>query len=166
MQIDGGFARAQRPTLVPVYERNEDETLFWGVAAQMAVPVFSITRTRTLESRTVVRQKQVALQQLQRKACLEVTSALEQYDRARRVVEQFGSEGDEDLKRQLHAVQDLYEAGQEDLLRVYAARRQAFQVRMDRLEAINTLAQSAANLIESSGMEPEVVPLLLKQTRP
>lgn len=149
----------------PVYERNEDKTLFWGVAAQMAVPVFGSKRMLAFQRGTEVRQKQVALQQLMRRATIEVEAALSQYERARCLVERFDTDGDEELARQVRSVEDLFEAGQADLLRVYAARSQALQVRMDRLQALDTLARATSDLIQSSGIGPEVLPLLLNQTR-
>jgi len=51
-------------------------------------------------------------------------------------------------------------------LRVYTARSQALQVRMARLQALETLARAGGNLIESSGIGPEFFPLLLNRTRP
>ena len=150
----------------PVYERNEDETLFWGVAAQMAVPVFGSTRMRAIERETEVRQRQVVLRQLTRQATIEIGTARGQYEHARCLVQRFHADSDKDLVRQLRSVEDLFEAGQVDLLRVYAARSQALQVRMDRLQALDTLARAASDLIESSGIKPEFLPLLLIQTRP
>jgi len=150
----------------PVYERDEDKTVFWGVAAQMAVPVFGSKRTLALQRRTEVGRKRVALQQLRRQARIEIRAALSQYERGRSLVERFHTDGDEELARQVQSVENLFNAGQADLLRVYAARSQALQVRMDRLQALDTLARAASDLIESSGIGPEVLPLLLKRTRP
>jgi cobalt-zinc-cadmium efflux system outer membrane protein len=147
----------------PVYERDEDKTVFWGVAAQMAIPVFGSKGTLALQRGTEVRQKQIALQQLTRRASMEVKAALSQYERGRRLVERFDTHGNEELARQVKAVEDLFEAGQADLLRVYAARSQAFQVRMDRLQALDTLARAASDLIESSGIGPQALPLLLER---
>jgi len=149
----------------PVYERNEDKTVFWGVAAQMAVPVFGSTRTRAAERETEVRQKQVVLQQLTRQASIEIGTALSQYERARALVQRFHTDSDKELVREQQSVEDLFEAGQVDLLRVYTARSQALQVRMARLQALETMARAASDLTEASGIGPEFLPLLLNRTR-
>lgn len=150
----------------PAYERDEDETVFWGVTAQMAIPVFSSTRTRAAERETEVCQKQVVLQQRTRQATIEIETALGQYERARELAKRFHTGGDKELARQVQAVEDLYEAGQVDLLRVYTARTQSLQVRMARLQALDTLARAGGDLIEASGIGPESLSLLLDRTKP
>jgi len=132
----------------------------------MEIPFFGSRRSLALQRGTEVRQKQVALQQLRRRASIEIEAALSKYERGRRLVERFHTDGNEELARQVQSVEHLFEAGQADLLRVYAARSQALQVRMDRLQALDTLARAAGDLIESSGIGPEVLPLLVNRTRP
>jgi cobalt-zinc-cadmium efflux system outer membrane protein len=154
-------SRVPNLDLGPVYERDEDKTVFWGVAAQTAVPIFGSKRTLAGKRGTEIRQKQVALQQLRRQASIEIGAALSQYERARRLAERFHADGDQELARQVQSVEDLFEAGQADLLRVYAARGQALQVRRDRVEALDTLARAAGDLIEASGIPPELLTSLL-----
>ncbi len=152
--------------LGPAYERNEDKTVFWGVTGQVQVPIFQSRRALAFQRRAEVRQKQVFLQQLQRQARMEIRAALDQYERGRSMVERFHAVGDEQLARQVQSVEDLFQAGQADLLRVYAARSRALQVRMDYLQSLDALARAAGDLIASSGIAPEVLATPLNRTQP
>jgi hypothetical protein len=87
--------------------------------------------------------------------------ALGQHELARAPVQKFHTNGNEELARQVQAVEYLYEAGQVGLLRVYTARSQSLQVRMDRFQALDTLAHVGSDLFEASGVGPELLALLL-----
>jgi len=147
--------------LGPYFERDEGDTQFWGIVAQMQLGnAYTSHGTAAVRQRYAELQRQrVALDQLVRKARLEIAAAARHYAQARRVVEDIGLGNDEELSHEVQRVEDLYNAGQVDLVRVFAARKAMLQFRTSRAEAVNELGQAAADLIEATGVLPEAITL-------
>ena len=161
------LARANRIPNIdvgPSYEQNEDSTEFWGVVTQMVLPTFGSRRAVARQRSADVQQSQVALHQLRRQATLEIGAALNLYDRWRTVAQQFAPTGHENVLGQVQTVEDLFEAGQSDLLRVYAARTRTMQVLIEYLQALDALAQAASNVIQAAAVPPDSLMTPLDRT--
>jgi outer membrane protein TolC len=141
-----GASRVPNVSLGPRYERDESRTLFAGLELQVDVPVINTGRETVWQGETEVRRKQVALEQLRIKARLEIESAVERYERARAIVEQFRPGAAGELDQEVARVADLFLAGQTDLLTLYSIRGKVLQSQRDYLDALNQLAQAAADL--------------------
>ena len=141
----------------PFYERDESATLFFGFRSQMSLPVVNTGMPLVQQRCAELVQRRTALEQLRTRARLEVQTAFERYTLAREMVEEFRGPVQTGLDPDLRSVEDLFEAGQVDLLRVYAARTRSLQARKNYLDALNELAQAAANLTSVAGMNPDAI---------
>jgi len=143
--------------LGPYYERDEAGTEFWGVLAQAQIGTALTSSGNVLVRQRMaeLQQRRSALEQMTRKARLEIAAAIQRYRQSRRVVEQFGDDEAKELSQQVDRVRDLYDGGQVDLVRVFEARKALFQYRISRAEAINELGQAAADLTLATGALPQ-----------
>jgi cobalt-zinc-cadmium efflux system outer membrane protein len=154
------LARASRVPDVqigPFYERDESATVFLGFRSQMSLPVVNTGMPLVQQRCAELIQRRTTLEQLRTRARLEVQAAFERYSLAREQVEEFRDQVIPGLDPELRSVEDLFEAGQVDLLRVYAARTRTLQVRKTYADAVNELAQAAANLTSMAGMNPDAI---------
>ncbi|MCE9547123.1 MAG: TolC family protein [Planctomycetia bacterium] len=140
----------------PYFERDEHDTQFWGFVAQMNVPVLYTASGRPLVNQRAaeLERQRIALQQLRVKAQLEIKGAVERYQAALKVVDEFHDDANERLAGDVQRIQNLFEAGQGELLPVYAGRNSVLQFRKDRVEALNDLGQAVADLTAATGKLP------------
>jgi outer membrane protein TolC len=159
-RANADLARANRvPSLQagPIYLRDDFATLFFGFRAQMDIPVVNNGMPLLYQRQAELRQRQVALEQLQNRARLEAEAALERYERVRRLIEQSQAELTQFTGEDVERVEEQYKAGQVDLLRVYAARSGLIQAQRAMLDTLNELAQAAARVTETTGLPPHVL---------
>lgn len=160
-----GLATASRtPDLLagPYYQRTADGTTFLGFRAQMDLPV--INNGRPLEQQRVAEfnQRVMAWQQLQRRAELEGQAAWERYQLALDAVAEDGFDGKLNLPQELQNLEQQFLAGEVDVVRVVQARTSMIQNQRMRLDLLNELAQSAANLTGATGIPLEqLLPVIL-----
>jgi cobalt-zinc-cadmium efflux system outer membrane protein len=141
----------------PVYSRDESQTTFWGVQAQLELKVVNTGGTVVVQRMAELRQKQTALWQLRDKALQEALAAVQRYQRARRVVEQSRADFAAALPAELRQVEDQFNAGQIDILRVLAARASLIQARRAYLDSLNELSQAAADVTATTGLFPQAI---------
>jgi cobalt-zinc-cadmium efflux system outer membrane protein len=159
-RANANLARAARVPNVqigPYYAHDDFATLFLGFRTQVDIPVVNNGMPLLRQRMAEARQREIALEQLQNRAKLEAEAAIERYERARRLIDQphaqFSSELAEDVRR----VESQFQAGQIDLLRVYAARTGLIQAQRALLDTLNELAQAAARVTETTGLPPHVM---------
>lgn len=140
----------------PVYEHDESGTQFLGIEASMPLPVLNTGGPLVRQRYAELHQRVVALEQLQHKAKLEVQAALERYARAKRAVEVYAKGVSPELSQQIRVVEDQFNAGQTDLLRVYSARTSLIQSRQMYLDSLQELARAAASLTAATGLGPDL----------
>jgi cobalt-zinc-cadmium efflux system outer membrane protein len=150
---------AQTPNVKagPVYEHDEAGTIFFGIVAEVPLPVINTGESLVRQRRAEFDQKSVNLEQLRVKARLETRAAIERYERARRVVERYGADFGEGLMREAKRVEEQFEAGQADLLRIYSVRKSMIQSRLAYLDSIQELARAAAGITTATGLDPNVL---------
>jgi outer membrane protein TolC len=141
----------------PVYERDEGGTTFLGVEAQIALPILNTGNPMVRQRQAELHQRQASLEQLQLKAQLEIHVAVERYERARRVTEQYSADFTDGMTRDVRRIEDQFEAGQTDQLHVYSARTSMIQTRLTYLDSFHELARAAAAITAATGLGHDVL---------
>ncbi|TWU22724.1 TolC family protein [Bythopirellula polymerisocia] len=155
----------KRPNLQigPMWQRDETATQYWGVQAQMDIPVVNTGSTLVSQRYAEWRQQQVTAQQLENRAVLEARAAITRYERSRVLVEQSREESVRTLSESLQPFEDQFKAGQINLLQVFAARTAIVQSRQSYLDLLNELALAVADVTQSTGLPPQ---LLMEEDKP
>jgi cobalt-zinc-cadmium efflux system outer membrane protein len=152
------LARAGRvPNLQlgPVYERDDAGTLFFGFKSQVDVPVVNTGKSLVQQRIAEYCQRRITAQQLEAKAAIEGKTAVRRYERAREAVGRAKRDFAETLPDELRQIENLFQAGQVDLPRVFAARSSVLQSRRAYLDLLNEAAQSAADVTATIGLPPD-----------
>jgi len=141
----------------PIYQRDDTSTVFWGVQAQIDIPVVN-TGTPLVQQRLAeLRLQQVTKTQLENRAVLEARAAIQRYERARLLVEQSRADFDRDLSKALSPFEDQFKAGQITLLQVFAARATLTQSQQGFFDLLNELTQATADVTAATGIQPQVL---------
>jgi outer membrane protein, heavy metal efflux system len=154
------LARANRvPDLQigPYYQRSNDPTTFWGLRAQMDLPVLNTGTPLVRQRLAELTQRQAIWEQLLERATLDAQAALDRYDRALSIASDPETLVGEDLPQELRRLEEQFKAGEVDLVRVITARTSFFQARRAALDTSNELAQASAVLVAATGLPPEVI---------
>jgi len=155
----------RRPNLQigPMYQHDDASTEFWGVQAQIDIPVVNSGRPMAEQRYAELRQQQITAAQLENRAVLESRAAIQRYERARRLVEQSRGELGQTIPQILKLYEDQFKAGQITLLQVFAARTAIVQSRLSFLDLLNELAQAVADVTQATGLSPAQ---LMTETEP
>jgi outer membrane protein, heavy metal efflux system len=159
-RANANLARAARvPNLQigPYYARDDFATVFWGFRSQIDIPVVNNGMPLLRQRMAEVRQREITLEQLQNRAQLEAEAAIERYERARRLIDRSHVDFTRELAEDVRRVESQFQAGQTDLLRVYAARTGLIQAQRALLDTLNELAQAAARVSETTGLPPHML---------
>lgn len=140
----------------PIYSRDESATQFWGLTA--TVP-FGISHTASgtslvCQRRAELRQRQIELEQKLRQANQELKVAVLGYEFARDAMTQCDMRALQDLNSEVQRVERLFEAGQAELLRVYAARKAVFEFRLSCIDAHLLAAQALTDIQAAAAIVP------------
>jgi cobalt-zinc-cadmium efflux system outer membrane protein len=144
-------------TAGPLYERDEAGTNFLGLSVSLPIPIVNTYGPLVAQRQNELGRASQRLSQLERKAHQQWQAARTRYERAQAVAAELRKDLTDGLDTQVRTVEDLYQAGQTDLLQVYAARRGVVQVRDTFLDALQELAQAAADLTAATGLPPGTV---------
>jgi cobalt-zinc-cadmium efflux system outer membrane protein len=150
-----GLASASRvPDLQigPYYQRTADGTTFLGFRAQMDLPVINSGRPLEQQRTAELNQRIAVWQQAMRRAELEAQAAWERYKLAHEAVTEDSADVANDLPKTLQGLEQQFNAGEVDVVRVVQARTSIIQNQRVRLDLLNELAQAAANLTATTGM--------------
>lgn len=135
---------------------NGAETL--GVRFQMDLPVWNNGKPLAHQRRVEQNQQALVYHQLLMRATLEAQMAIDRYERAR----QLAGESQVDLSPigvnpppDLQSIITQFEAGQADVLAVFATQSSLLQDRRTYLDLLNELAQSAAGVVQATGVPIE-----------
>ncbi|HEV3302735.1 MAG TPA: TolC family protein [Planctomycetaceae bacterium] len=156
-QSNADLARAntvQNIQFGPYYERDEFETLFFGFAAQMNLPIWDSGKPLARQREAECTQKVIGLNALRMRARVEVQTALERYQRARNLAEKEHSNLVQSLSGDLGRIKRQFEAGQADILNVFATQTALLQEQKAYLDLLNELGQAAADVTLTAGLPP------------
>jgi outer membrane protein, heavy metal efflux system len=154
------LARANRIPNVgvgPIYDQDEAGTQFWGFRTQVNLPVWDTGRPLANQRLAEVNQRQTIVQQLQERAAIEAYAAIDRYERARRLATHTPSDISTEFPEELRQVEAQYQAGQADLLNVFATQVSLVQDYRAHLDLLNEVAQAAAAVTASTGLPPHDV---------
>ena len=139
----------------PYYQRTVDGTTFLGLRAQMDLPIINSGRPLERQRIAEFNQRVMAWQQLQRRAELEAQAAWDRYELAHSALADEASYRATDLPKELKSLEQQFLAGEVDVVRVVQARASIIQNQRVRLDLLNEIAQSAANLTAASTISLE-----------
>ncbi len=139
----------------PYYQRTADGTSFLGFRAQMDLPVVNTGRPLEQQRITEFNQRVTAWNQLQRRGELEAQAAWERYELAVAALADDATYGVTDLPKELESLEQQFLAGEVDVVRVVQARTSIIQNQRVRLDLLNEVAQSAANLTAAAAIPLE-----------
>ncbi len=147
----------RRPDLQvgPMWARDEASTEFWGVQAQIDIPVINNGKPLVEQRVAELHQQQVSATQLEDKAVLEARAAIRRYERARGLVEQSRGELTGSTADAIRPFENQFNAGQITLVELFAARAAVEQSRQSLLDLLNELAQAAADVTQAIGLPPQ-----------
>jgi outer membrane protein, heavy metal efflux system len=161
-QSNADLARAntvQNIQVGPFYERDEFETVFFGFTAQMNLPIWDSGRPLARQREAESTQRVIAVNALRTRARVEVQTALARYQRARVLAEKERPNFSQALSDDLARVKRQFNAGQADILNVFATQTALLQEQKAYLDLLNELAQSAADVTLTAGLPPARVVL-------
>ncbi|MGD9854871.1 MAG: TolC family protein [Planctomycetaceae bacterium] len=132
---------------------NGAETL--GVRFQMDLPIWNSGKPLAHQRQVEQRQQALVYEQLRTRATLEAQMAIDRYERARRLAQ----ESQVDLSPiadnpppDLQSIITQFDAGQADVLAVFATQTSLLQDRRTYLDLLNELAQSAAGVVQATAV--------------
>jgi outer membrane protein TolC len=160
-QSNADLARAntvQNIQVGPFYERDEFETVFFGFTAQMNLPIWDSGRPLARQREAESAQRVIAVNALRTRARVEIQTALARYQRARVLAEKERPNFSQALS-DLARVKRQFNAGQADILNVFATQTALLQEQKAYLDLLNELAQSAADVTLAAGLPPARVVL-------
>jgi cobalt-zinc-cadmium efflux system outer membrane protein len=155
-RANADLARAnqkQNVAIGPIYDRDEDGTVFVGFRTQMNLPVWDNGRPLTAQREAECNLQWVTLDQLHARARIEAQTAIERYERARRLIERDGDPTPR-TSAELQNLREHYESGQADILNVFAAQNGLLQEYRTYLDLLNEVAQAAADVTQMTGLPP------------
>jgi cobalt-zinc-cadmium efflux system outer membrane protein len=139
----------------PYYQRTADGMTYLGLRAQMDLMIVNSGKPLEEQRMAEFGQRATAWQQLQRRAELEAHAAWERYEFALGALEEDADYGESDLPTELRSLEEQFVAGEVDVVRVVQARTSIIQNQRARLDLLNEVAQSAANLTGATGISLE-----------
>lgn len=156
-QANANLARAnQIPNVAigPFYERDESGTVFAGFRTQMNLPVWDSGRPLTSQRIAERNLQCVTYTQLRSRAAVEARTALERYERARRMLEDQRRDQAAFESKELQEIEDQFAAGQATILNVFNLQTNLLQERRTYFDLLNEVAQAAADVTLLAGLPP------------
>ena len=154
------LAQANRlPTLQigPYYQSDDFGIKYFGFRGHIQTPAINgglpLVRQRNAE----MRQQRITHEQLQARAKLEALSAIDRYERARRLVEDTGAESQFDVPIELKKLEEQFLAGEVDAMLIFNARTSLIRLQQANLDMLNEVAQSAAVVTLATGLPPDAL---------
>ena len=156
-QANADLARAnmvQNIQVGPFYERDDFGTLFLGFRAQMNLPIWDTGRPLTNQRMAEATHQTTVTQQLCAQAQVEAQTAIERYERARRLVTHERVDFAHMIPEQIERVRRQFDAGLVDILYVFTIQNNLLQERKTYLDLLNEVAQAAADVTLAGGLPP------------
>lgn len=154
------LARANRvPNLIagPYYQSDDFGVKYFGFRGQVDIPIANTGKPLLNQRNAELRQQQVAADQLRRRAEQEVRAALERYERARQLAADAASDLGEGMPVEIQRLEQQFEAGEIDMMRIFTARTSLLALRRAYLDSMNELALAAAGVTAATGLPPDAL---------
>jgi outer membrane protein, heavy metal efflux system len=140
--------------LGPFYSRDSEGIVSVGFQTQMDIPVVNTGKPLVRQREAEMQQLTVTAQQLEAKARIEARTALERYERARRLMEQTRGVSGQQVPEELQKLEAEFRKGEIDILRITQARNSLLLFRRTHLDSLNELALAAAAVTAATGLPP------------
>jgi outer membrane protein, heavy metal efflux system len=159
-QANADLARAnmvQNISVGPFYERDDFGTLFLGLRAQMNLPVWDSGRPLANQRAAEATHQATTAQGLRAQAQVEAQTAIERYERARRLAAHERADFARTIPEQLERVRHQFDAGLVDILYVFTIQNNLLQEHRTYLDLLNEAAQAASDVTLAAGLPPSRV---------
>jgi outer membrane protein, heavy metal efflux system len=156
-QANAELARAnmvQNIQVGPFYERDDFGTLFLGLRAQVNLPVWDTGRPLANQREAEMAHQATTAQGLCALAQVEAQTAIERYERARRLAARERADFARTIPEQLERVRHQFDAGLVDILYVFTIQSNLLQEHRTYLDLLNEVAQAASDVTLSAGLPP------------
>ena len=152
------LARADRipiPSIGPVYEKNETNASFYGVALSSPIPVLNAGGTLVRQRESEHYRDVISLEQTKQKVVTQVKTAVLRCNEAQRLLDRTNAIY-APLQEQAARMDRLYNAGQADLVKLFQVRQRLIEAENTRLDAVSQMIQAYADLLAALGATPLV----------
>jgi cobalt-zinc-cadmium efflux system outer membrane protein len=150
----------------PIYETSDAGVQFLGLRLQMNLPVFDTGRPLARQRQAELNLQHLTYEQLKIRATLEAQAACNQYERVRDLAVKATPVAPGAMPAELKEITSLFEAGQADILAVLTTQNNLLLERRIYLDLLNQLAQSAAAVVQATGLPPHHVVRLATSVGP
>ncbi|HXT60744.1 MAG TPA: TolC family protein [Pirellulales bacterium] len=169
-QASISLARADRlPTLQfgPYYQSDDFGIKYYGFRGQVQQGALNGGKPLVRQRQAETRQQRITYEQLRARAKLEALTAIDRYERARRLVEETGAEAQFDVPIELKKLEEQFVAGEVDALRIFNARSSLVRLQQAYLDTLNEAAQAASLVTLATGLPPDaLVQGVVRETLP
>jgi cobalt-zinc-cadmium efflux system outer membrane protein len=158
-QANLDLARANRlPNVAtgPSYERDESGTLFFGVAAQMDLPVWNTGSPLVRQRSAELQQQLITWKQTRARAAAQIQAAFNRYKNARAMWEADATKTSE-ADSELTSAADSFQQGQATIIEVLSIQASILQERKSHLDIFNEVSQAAVDVIVATAINPTCV---------
>jgi cobalt-zinc-cadmium efflux system outer membrane protein len=171
MRVTEANYRLARAAMIPdlsagaIYETADDGTSYLGFRLQMDIPIWNSGGPLARQRLEEMNQRGLTYEQLRARATLEAQASLKQYERVRVLAAKMRPPKAGSVAPEFKEITSLFEAGQADIFAVLTTQTNLLQERRVYLDMLNQLAQTAAAVIQSTGLPPERVFRLTSDAR-
>lgn len=152
-------ARMPDVAVGPIYETADDGTHYLGLRFQTDVPVFNNGTPLLNQRRAEMGQQRLVYAQLRERAMIDAQTAIDRYERDRRLVEKElaggGGASSGGVPPELKQITDQFEAGQADILAVFNTQTNLLLERRAWVDLLGETSQAAANVVQSAALPPQ-----------
>ncbi|MEZ6073493.1 MAG: TolC family protein [Pirellulales bacterium] len=156
-RANANLARAnqvQNVSIGPFYERDESGTVFAGFRTQMNLPIWDNGSALTAQRRAEQNLQWTTYDQLRARAEVEAGTAIERYERARRMVLQNSADQVGIDEAELQEIKQQFIAGQARILDVFNVQNSLLQQQRTYYDLLNEIALAAADVTLMAGLPP------------
>ena len=154
------LAQANRlPTLQlgPYYQSDDFGVKYVGFRGQVQAPPPNGGAPLVRQREAELRQQRVTYEQFRARAEIEALSAIDRYERARRLVEETGAEAQFNVPIELKKLEEQFLAGEVDAIRIFNARTSLIRLQQAYLDTLNEAAQAASVVTLAAGLPPDAL---------
>ena len=140
----------------PTYERDESGTLFFGVAAQMDLPVWNTGYPLVRQRWAELQQQLIVWKQTREQAALQAQAAVQRYTVAQKLWAERWPQEDAG-RSELASVTNAFNQGQASILQVLSIQDGLIQERKNYLDLLHEISQAAADVVAALAIDPELL---------
>ncbi|HVT28687.1 MAG TPA: TolC family protein [Lacipirellulaceae bacterium] len=143
-------------TAGPSYERDETGTVFFGIQAQMDLPIWNTGSPLVRQRDAELQQQRITWRQTQLRAASEAVAAAKRYEVARGLWMEMSTSGAAE-KNDFKRITDAFENGQASIVEVLSTRDNLILERQARLDLLNQVSQAAVDVVSALAIDPDRV---------